>query len=67
MTQKEYAAHAKLSKGQVSKLAKRGMPLDSPEAAALAGSATTLRLLPHVHGTDGYFLASLRRKEEDPL
>lgn len=41
-------------------------PFDSPEAAALAGAATTLRLLPQVHGTDGYFLASLRRKKEDP-
>jgi 16S rRNA (cytosine967-C5)-methyltransferase len=28
----------------------------------LAGDATSLRLLPHVHGTDGYFLACLRRE-----
>ena len=27
----------------------------------LARDATSLRLLPHVHGTDGYFLACLRR------
>jgi 16S rRNA (cytosine967-C5)-methyltransferase len=26
--------------------------------------APQLRLLPQVHGTDGYFLASLRRKKE---
>jgi 16S rRNA (cytosine967-C5)-methyltransferase len=29
-------------------------------ARSLAGQAATLRLLPHVHGTDGYFLASFR-------
>jgi len=36
---------------------------DSPVLAELvpAGSCE-LRLLPGVHGTDGYFLASLRRK-----
>ena len=32
-------------------------PFDAP-ARVLAGEAPTLRLLPHVHGTDGYFLAS---------
>jgi 16S rRNA (cytosine967-C5)-methyltransferase len=37
---------------------------DAPEAQALAKGAPQLRLLPHVHGTDGYFLASLRRKKE---
>jgi 16S rRNA (cytosine967-C5)-methyltransferase len=31
-------------------------------AAARPGSPEMLRLLPHVHGTDGYFLASLRRR-----
>ena len=31
-------------------------------ARALASDAPTLRLLPHVHGTDGYFVASLRKK-----
>ena len=31
-------------------------------AATLAGEASTLRLLPHVHGTDEDFVASLRRK-----
>jgi 16S rRNA (cytosine967-C5)-methyltransferase len=31
---------------------------DEGPARALAGDETTLRLLPHVHGTDGYFLAS---------
>jgi 16S rRNA (cytosine967-C5)-methyltransferase len=40
------------------------VPFDGAGAATLTGSGqTTLRLLPHVHGTDGYFLASLRKKE----
>jgi 16S rRNA (cytosine967-C5)-methyltransferase len=39
-------------------------PFDSPVAERLAaGGASTLRLLPHVHGTDGYFLASFKKKE----
>ena len=37
-------------------------PFDAPELTALAGDSPTLRLLPHVHGTDGYFLASFLRK-----
>lgn len=36
-------------------------PFDAPSAVALAGDRTTLRLLPHEHGTDGYFVASLVR------
>jgi len=36
-------------------------PFDGPAARALAGEQTTLRLLPDVHGTDGYFLASFLR------
>lgn len=37
-------------------------PFDEPALSALAGTgASSLRLLPHEHGTDGYFLASLRR------
>lgn len=36
-------------------------PFDAPEAAAVANGATSFRLLPHVHGTDGYFVAMLRR------
>jgi 16S rRNA (cytosine967-C5)-methyltransferase len=36
-------------------------PFAGDAARAIAGDAATLRLLPHVHGTDGYFLASLRR------
>jgi 16S rRNA (cytosine967-C5)-methyltransferase len=39
----------------------RPVPFESPVARALAGETATLRLLPHVHGTDGYFLAHLRR------
>ncbi len=35
-------------------------PFESAEARALAGDATSFRLLPHVHGTDGYFVASFR-------
>ncbi len=35
---------------------------DAPAALAVAdANATSLRLLPHVHGTDGYFVASLRK------
>jgi 16S rRNA (cytosine967-C5)-methyltransferase len=36
-------------------------PFEGEAARALAGEETTLRLLPHVHGTDGYFLASFKR------
>jgi 16S rRNA (cytosine967-C5)-methyltransferase len=36
------------------------VPFDAAPAVALAGQATTLKLLPHVQGTDGYFLASFR-------
>jgi 16S rRNA (cytosine967-C5)-methyltransferase len=37
-------------------------PFDSAVLQAVAGaSASTLRLLPDVHGTDGYFVASFRR------
>jgi 16S rRNA (cytosine967-C5)-methyltransferase len=40
-------------------------PFDSAAARAVAESpaAHTLRLLPHVHGTDGYFIASFARRE----
>jgi len=39
------------------------VPFESGPAIALAGEGgTTLRLLPHEHGTDGYFVASLRRR-----
>jgi 16S rRNA (cytosine967-C5)-methyltransferase len=37
-------------------------PFETPAAAAMAGGATSFRLLPHVHGTDGYFVAMLRRR-----
>ncbi|MEJ7729392.1 MAG: hypothetical protein WKG00_09255 [Polyangiaceae bacterium] len=32
-------------------------PFESEPLATLAAGATSLRLLPHVHGTDGYFVA----------
>jgi 16S rRNA (cytosine967-C5)-methyltransferase len=38
-------------------------PFDSEAARAVAGDAPHVRLRPHVHGTDGYVLASLRRAE----
>ena len=39
-------------------------PFDAPELTRLVGPDTTeLRLLPLAHGTDGYFVASLRRRE----
>jgi 16S rRNA (cytosine967-C5)-methyltransferase len=37
-------------------------PFDAPEARAVAGDATSFRVLPHVQGTDGYFVAMLRRR-----
>lgn len=36
------------------------LPFESDLLRTLAGEGHTLRLLPHVHGTDGYFVASLR-------
>jgi 16S rRNA (cytosine967-C5)-methyltransferase len=33
-------------------------PFDAPVVRALFGDVTAFRLLPHVHGTDGYFAAS---------
>ncbi|HKQ68421.1 MAG TPA: transcription antitermination factor NusB [Polyangiaceae bacterium] len=36
-------------------------PFPGGPARTLANEATTLRLLPHLHGTDGYFLASFVR------
>jgi len=38
------------------------VPFDAAEARAVAGDAPFLRLLPHEHGTDGYFVASLRKR-----
>lgn len=39
------------------------VPFDAPELVALAGGeATSLRLTPRRHGTDGYFVASLARR-----
>ncbi len=43
------------------------VPFDGPEARELAGGQATLRLLPHVHGTDGYFLASFERRRQDDV
>jgi 16S rRNA (cytosine967-C5)-methyltransferase len=37
-------------------------PFDVPEVRAIAGDAPFFRLLPHVHGTDGYFVARLVRR-----
>ena len=38
-------------------------PFDAAPAIAVAGKGnSTLRLLPHEHGTDGYFVASFRRR-----
>jgi 16S rRNA (cytosine967-C5)-methyltransferase len=38
------------------------LPFEAAIARPLAGDGHTLRLLPHVHGTDGYFVASLRAR-----
>jgi 16S rRNA (cytosine967-C5)-methyltransferase len=37
-------------------------PFEAGPLRTLAGDGSTLRLLPHVHGTDGYFVASFRRR-----
>ncbi|MGD0528528.1 MAG: transcription antitermination factor NusB [Polyangiaceae bacterium] len=37
-------------------------PFDAPEARAVCGDAMAFRLLPNVHGTDGYFVAMLTRR-----
>jgi 16S rRNA (cytosine967-C5)-methyltransferase len=37
-------------------------PFVGAAARALVGEAPRLRLLPHLHGTDGYYVASLRKK-----
>jgi 16S rRNA (cytosine967-C5)-methyltransferase len=36
-------------------------PFDTPELRALFGDTSLFRLLPHVHGTDGYFVAKFVR------
>lgn len=37
-------------------------PFEAPEIRAIFGEVPFFRLLPHVHGTDGYFVARLRRR-----
>ena len=37
-------------------------PIDAPELAHLNEGASQLRLLPHLHGTDGYFIACFRKR-----
>jgi 16S rRNA (cytosine967-C5)-methyltransferase len=37
-------------------------PFDAPEARAISGDAPSFRLLPQVHGTDGYFVARVARR-----
>jgi 16S rRNA (cytosine967-C5)-methyltransferase len=39
----------------------RAAPFAGEPAKKLAGSSHHFRLLPHVHGTDGYFMASFER------
>ena len=39
-------------------------PFAGEPARRLAGDAHTLHLLPHEHGTDGYFMASFKVLEE---
>jgi 16S rRNA (cytosine967-C5)-methyltransferase len=38
-------------------------PFSDESAKNAANGASSVRLLPYIHGTDGYFLASFRRKE----
>jgi len=42
----------------------RAARFDAAEARALAGESASFRLLPDVHKTDGYFLASFERAKE---
>ena len=37
-------------------------PFETPAVTAVAGEAASLRLLPQVHGTDGYFVARFVRR-----
>ncbi len=37
------------------------IPFPPSPVRALTGSGSTLRLTPHAHGTDGYFIAALTR------
>jgi 16S rRNA (cytosine967-C5)-methyltransferase len=37
-------------------------PFDVPVVTALFGEVESFRLLPHVHGTDGYFVARMVRR-----
>jgi 16S rRNA (cytosine967-C5)-methyltransferase len=39
----------------------RAAAFEAPEAQAVAGGGSSFRLLPHVHGTDGYFVAHFVR------
>jgi 16S rRNA (cytosine967-C5)-methyltransferase len=39
-------------------------PFDTPQVVALFGEATSFRLLPHAHHTDGYFVAKFKRSTE---
>jgi 16S rRNA (cytosine967-C5)-methyltransferase len=39
---------------------------EAPPIVALSDGAATVRLLPHVHGTDGYFLASFLVRNARP-
>ena len=41
-------------------------PFDAPEARAVAGESSAFRLVPAAHGTDGYFVAMLRRRPTAP-
>ena len=40
----------------------RRSPFESEAARAVAGGSASMRLLPHLHGTDGYFVAHFRRE-----
>lgn len=43
-------------------------PFDSPEVASIAGAgAWQCRLLPSIHGTDGYYVASFVRRGGEPV
>jgi 16S rRNA (cytosine967-C5)-methyltransferase len=37
-------------------------PFEAAEARAVCGDAPSFRVLPHLQGTDGYFVAMMRRR-----
>jgi 16S rRNA (cytosine967-C5)-methyltransferase len=54
----EAVVEAAIAEGAADGARLEALPFDAPAIRALFGETTAFRLLPHVHGTDGYFAAS---------